>query len=80
MTPVAVAAPAPASASASTAARRGAADPASPVRVALAAALFVAVVMLVFSFLDQSPIGLTVFSVASVVLLILLARPVPRPS
>ena len=51
-------------------------DPASPVRVAYAGALFVAVVLLVFSFLDQSATGVVGFSCAAAVFLVLLAWPV----
>jgi hypothetical protein len=66
MTPVAVAA-VPSSARSS--------EPGNPIRVAYAAALFVSVVLLVFSFLDQGMIGTSVFSVAAVIFLVLLARP-----
>lgn len=67
MTPVAFALPAPIPVRP--------AEAASPARVALAAALFVAVVFLVFSFLDQSLTGTAVFSIAAFVFLVLLARP-----
>ena len=65
MTPVGVVGPAP----------RRSAEPGSPVRVAYAAGLFVAVVLLVFSFLDRSLTGTAAFSVAAAVFLVLLARP-----
>ena len=58
---------------------RAPAEPGSPVRVAYAAALFAAVVLLVFSFLDQSLVGTAVFSIAAAVFLVLLARP-ERPA
>ena len=51
-------------------------DPGSPFRVGYAAALFVAVVLLVFSFLDQSSTGVVGFSCAAAVFLVLLAWPV----
>jgi hypothetical protein len=56
-------------------ARRDEPEPASPVRVAMAAGLFVAVVLLVFSILEQSMTAATVFSVAAGLLLVGLAVP-----
>jgi hypothetical protein len=65
MTPVAVVAPEP----------RRAGEAADPRRVVYAAALFVVVVLLVFSFLEQSLLGTGVFSLAAAVFLAMLARP-----
>jgi hypothetical protein len=65
MTPVAVAAPGP----------RRSGEAADPRRVVYAAALFVVVVLLVFSFLEQSLLGTAVFSLGAAVFLAMLARP-----
>ena len=76
MTPVAVAAPGAASASG---VGSGAAPESAPnvLRVVYASALFVSVTMLLFSYLDRSVLGTSLFGASAVCFLVLLALPAP---
>jgi hypothetical protein len=79
MTPVAVATVTPAPAvpdPASTLVETPApGSPASPWRVGYASLLFLSVTLLVFSVLEQSPVGMSVFSLGALLFFLLLAAP-----
>jgi hypothetical protein len=81
MTPVAVAAPVrvPAGSASPSAPGTGSVSAPAPnvVRVVYASALFVSVTMLLFSYLDRSVLGSSLFGASAVCFLVLLALPAP---